>query len=65
MLTNPYGFSCCGASYSKAMKPRITAKHEGIRICEGRQFTEENTDERQIKHVETRNGTITVVVRKK
>ena len=55
--------NCCGASYSKAKSPRKT-NTRGIRIFAGLHFKEENTDTTQITHVKTRNGNITVYVRK-
>jgi len=62
VLTNPYGVSCCGYSYSKADKPRKSLKHKGLRIIDGQHFTEVNDSKEQVAHVKTRNGTITVHV---
>ena len=55
--------NCCGASYSRAKNPS-KINRLGIRIFSGIHFKEEDNDKVQVTHVKTRNGNITVHVRK-
>ncbi len=61
--SGPYTMNCCGASYSRAKNPG-KINRLGIRIFSGIHFKEEDNDKIQVTHVKTRNGNITVHVRK-
>ena len=61
--SGPYVMNCCGASYSKSKSPR-QINQLGIRIFSGIHFKEVDNDKVQVTHVKTRNGNITVHVRK-
>ncbi len=60
-----YPFNCCGATYSKAkVSPRLSYTGKGIRVLDGHIGTEYEDNNRVVKHIFTRNGDLTVVVRK-
>ena len=60
-------FACCGATYAKipkSGKPGTTDFGRGIRIIECIHGKERDTYASQLKHVSTRNGDLTIIVRK-
>lgn len=53
--------SCCGMVATNRTLP-VKKNMKGIRVCPGTETPEMSTSERTIKHVLTKNGTITVDV---
>lgn len=60
-------FACCGATFSKVPKsgkPSTTTAGRGIRVIEGIHGKERDTYASQLKHVSTKNGDLTIIVKK-
>lgn len=53
--------SCCGANYTEKIPKRITAGF-GISIILGKCGSNTRRRKTQLDHVETKNGTMTIVV---
>lgn len=61
-----YFSNCCGASYSPGPQKTINpARTKGIRVVGGIIGNKCNNDKAQIAHIRTRNGDITIAIRKK
>jgi len=57
---------CCGATYQKKIteKTKFTAAHKGIRVFDGLKHTPYVGPVMQLDHIKTRNGDITVSIRR-
>ena len=56
--------NCCGASYPKITdKTKITATQKGFRVFDGAFGQEYEGRKQSVKHIHTKNGTITLSIR--
>ena len=72
MLTTDYGgiiynnasiCSCCGSSYTRS-RPKKLSTGRGIRVYEGIVGKAYSGKKNEIAHVKTRNGDVTIAIRK-
>lgn len=58
-----YPCDCCGMTYKVPTKPLATLRSagKGIRVIAGEHGQERTTDTLHIKHVQTKNGVLTIL----
>lgn len=60
-----YFSNCCGASYSPTTPKTVSpTRIKGIRVVGGIVGKERNDDKAQVAHIRTKNGDITILIRK-
>jgi hypothetical protein len=54
---------CCGSAY-RTSSPKTISNAKGIVLWEKKVGKEQSTDKMDVKHVQTKNGTLTISIRK-